>query len=39
MDFMKEIGFEQDFLQRAATSSCRSVHDSRFQAMAWKARP
>jgi hypothetical protein len=38
MDFMKEIGFEQDFLARAATEFLPiQIHDSRFQTMAWKA--
>jgi len=38
MDFMKEVGFEQDFLARAATEFLPiQIHDSRFQELAWKA--
>ena len=38
MDFMKESGFEQDFLQRAATEFLPiQIHDSRFQKLVWKA--
>jgi hypothetical protein len=36
MDFMKEIGFEQDFLARAANEFLPiQIHDHRFQLMAW----
>jgi hypothetical protein len=38
MNFMKESGFEQDFLQRAATEYLPiQIHDSRFQTFVWKS--
>jgi len=38
MDFMKDTGFEQDFLARAASEFLPiQIHDHRFQAIVWKA--
>jgi hypothetical protein len=36
MDYLGEVGFEQDFLQRAATEFLPiQIHDHRFQMLAW----
>ena len=38
MDFMKDTGFEQEFLARAATEFLPiQIHDHRFQTIVWKA--